>query len=370
MTEAAQGPLAGIRVLEFAGIGPGPHVAMLLSDMGADVLRIARPGGAAGLDNRVMDRGRARLSLDLRSEAGRADVQRLAGHADVLLEGFRPGVMERLGLGPEPLLAAHPRLVYARMTGWGQQGPWARTAGHDIGYVALTGALAAMGRPGERAAVPLNLVGDFGGGSMLCAFGIALALYERERSGRGQVIDAAIVDGVASMMGMFTGLSGHPFVTLDRATNILAGNAPFYRTYRCADGGEVAIGPIEPQFFAEFLRLLDLGDWAAAQLDRGRWDALTEVLEATFAARPRDHWAALFDGSDACVAPVLTAGEAPRHPHHVARGTYAEEDGQANPAPAPRFDRTPGGVQPARDAGDMLAGWGWTGPLPGTTRLA
>jgi alpha-methylacyl-CoA racemase len=331
---------------------------MMLADHGADVLRIDRPDGAAAGANAVMERGRARVVADIRSDAGRDWVRALAATADVLLEGYRPGVMERRGLGPELLCAANPRLVYARMTGWGRTGPLAATAGHDINYIALTGALAAMGRPGERAAVPLNLVGDFGGGSMLLAFGIVCALLERERSGQGQVIDAAIVDGVAGMMGMFTGVAGHPLLSLDRAANVLAGSAPFYRTYVCADAREIAVGAIEPQFFAAFVGPLGLDSFRPVQFDRSRWAEMAAQLEALFATQPRDHWAALFDGSDACVTPVLDADEAPAHPHNAARGAHIARDGVMQPAPAPRLSRTPAALPPAREAAAMLARWG------------
>ena len=353
----SNGPLTGLRVLEFVGIGPGPHCAMLLADLGAEVLRIQRKGGN-GWPNPVADRNRSTIEVDIRSEAGRNLCTNAAATADVLIEGFRPGVMERAGLGPEVLCANNPRLVYARMTGWGQDGPLAKAAGHDINYIAITGVLAAMGRPGEPAAVPLNLVGDFGGGSMFLALGILAALWERDRSGTGQVIDAAIVDGTASLMGFFTGLDAGGYISLDRSRNILAGAAPWYRCYLCKDGKEISVGAIEPHFFAEFLGKLGLSDLVPIQLDEARWPELAGAFARAFAAEDRDHWAALFDGSDACVAPVLTAAEAPAHPHHVARQTWVEHEGLVQPAPTPRFSRTPGTLRQTGEGEALLAQWG------------
>ncbi|WP_068086771.1 CaiB/BaiF CoA transferase family protein [Novosphingobium rosa] len=350
------GPLAGLRVVEFASIGPGPHAAMLLSDLGADVLRIDREGGN-GWPNPIADRGRAVKVVDIRQSAGRDWAAHAVAHADVLIEGMRPGVMERLGLGPDVLCAANPRLIYGRMTGWGQEGPWARLAGHDITYIALSGALAAMGKPGEPAAVPLNLVGDFGGGSMFLIAGILAALWERERSGQGQVVDAAIIDGVASLMTMFTGLEPSGRISLERARNLLGGAAPFYRCYLCSDGQEVAVGPLEPPFFAAMMRLLGLEEMIAAHYDEARWGDLTGALAGTFASQPQAHWVRLFEGSDACVAPVLTAREAPHHPHHVARQSFVEHDGLLQAAPAPRFSRTAGAIRASGDGEAMLRGW-------------
>ncbi|THG81673.1 CoA transferase [Pseudomonas sp. A-1] len=333
-----QGPLAGLRVLEFAGIGPGPHCAMLLADMGADVVRIERAGGN-GWPNPVADRGRQVLELDIRSAAGRARCLELAERADVLIEGFRPGVMERLGLGPEELRELNPRLVYGRMTGWGQDGPLARAAGHDINYIALTGALAAIGGRSGGAIPPLNLVGDFGGGSLFLAFGIMTALWERERSEQGQVVDAAIVDGVSSLMSFFAGGS----LSMQRERNLLGGAAPHYRCYRCADGGEIAVGPLEPQFLRELLERIEAPEQLYAGCDDpAEWAAQGECLAALFARRTRDEWCALLEGTDACFAPVLTLDEAPQHPHLQARGVYREVDGQLQVAPAPRLSRTPG----------------------------
>ncbi|MBB3957193.1 CaiB/BaiF CoA transferase family protein [Novosphingobium sediminicola] len=351
-----QGPLAGLKVLEFAGIGPGPHAAMLLSDLGADVLRIDREGGN-GWPNPIVDRGRAGKVVDIRSPEGRDWCLQAARLADVVIEGFRPGVMERLGLGPEVLCGENERLIYGRITGWGQEGPLAQRAGHDVNYIALSGALAAMGRPGEPAAIPLNLVGDFGGGSMFLLLGILAALWERERSGKGQVVDAAIIDGVASMMTMFTGLAPSGRLSLDRADNLLGGAAPFYRTYLCSDGGEISVGPLEPAFFRSMMDRLGLSEWVSAQYDTSRWGGLTGVLAATFARWPRDHWAALFEGSDACVFPVLTAQEVADHPHHAARASYIEHDGLMQAAPAPRLVRTPGRIRSSGDADRMIERW-------------
>lgn len=352
-----QGPLAGLRVLEFAGIGPGPHCAMLLADMGAEVLRIEREGGN-GWPNPVADRGRSVLVLDIRSEAGRARCLELAEQADVLIEGFRPGVMERLGLGPEELCARNPRLVYGRMTGWGQSGPLAKSAGHDINYIALTGALAAIGGRAGTAIPPLNLVGDFGGGSMFLAFGIMTALWERERSGLGQVVDAAIVDGVSSLMSFFAGSS----LSLAREGNLLGGAAPYYRCYTCADGREVAVGPLEPQFYDEFLERIG----APASLREGRedpanWPAHGECLAELFASRPQAEWCALLEGSDACFAPVLALDEAPQHPHLQARGVYQEIEGMLQVAPAPRLSRTPGQARPSVRLDAEAPLWGRVG---------
>ncbi|TCD02076.1 CoA transferase [Erythrobacteraceae bacterium CFH 75059] len=353
----AKGPLAGVRVLEFAGIGPGPHCAMLLADMGAEVVRIERPGTA--VFNPVVERGRHRLALDIRTDEGRAAARAAAGAADVLLEGFRPGVMERNGLGPDELCAANPRLVYARMTGWGQDGPLARTAGHDITYIAVAGALACMSAPDGNPVPPQNLVGDFGGGSLYCALGIVAALLERERSGRGQVVDAAIVDGVASLMSFFTGAPANPLLDPAGGRGMLGGAAHFYRTYRCADGRHIAVGAIEPQFYAELLDRLGVADaLGEGQLDPGRWDAAGERLAALFATRTRDEWCALFEGSDACVAPVLEPAEAADHPHNAARGVFLRHGDRMHTAPAPRFARTPGAIRDsAEDGAQVVARW-------------
>jgi alpha-methylacyl-CoA racemase len=351
------GPLSGLRVVEFASIGPGPHCAMLLSDLGAEVLRIDRAGGN-GWTNPVVDRGRATTAIDIRTAEGRDQALAICDHADVVIEGLRPGVMERLGLGPDTMLARNPRLVYGRMTGWGQDGPLAKTAGHDINFIALTGALAAIGRPGEPAAVPLNLVGDFGGGSLYLAFGIMAALWEREKSGKGQVIDAAIVDGVTSLMTMFTGLVPSGRISIDRETSLLGGAAHFYRTYLCADGREIAIGALEPQFYAELLDRIDApAELRERQHDKASWPERSAMLADLFRTRPAADWIALLEGTDTCFAPVLDLAEAPDHPHLRARGTHLERDGIPHAAPAPRFSRTPGAIQPAQDAVAMLERW-------------
>lgn len=354
MIQTSSGPLVGLRVVEFAGIGPGPHCAMLFADMGAEVLRIEREGGS-GWPNPIVDRGRAALTTDIRTDEGRREAFDAASRADVLIEGFRPGVMERLGLGPDELLEANPRLIYGRMTGWGQEGPLARTAGHDIGYIAITGALAAIGVADGPSVPPLNLVGDFGGGSMLLTVGILAALWERERSGKGQVVDAAIIDGVNSMMTMFTGLAPSGRISLDRRTNMLGGAAPFYRCYRCADGREISVGAVEPQFWRSFCEKLNAPDDLSQ--DFAEWPATAKWLEAKFATQPAAYWAAIFEGTDACVAPVLTADEAPSHPHHVDRGSFVEVDGLVQAAPAPRFSRTAGQIQPTRSGADLFSQW-------------
>ena len=347
-----QGPLRGLRVLEFAGIGPGPHCAMLLADLGAEVLRIEREGGN-GWPNPVVDRGRKRLTLDIRSDAGRERCLALAENADVLIEGFRPGVMERLGLGPQPMHARNPRLVYGRMTGWGQDGPLAHSAGHDINYLALSGALAAIGTPDGPATPPLNLVGDFGGGSLYLAFGILAALWERERSGQGQVVDAAIVDGVSSMMSFFAGLLPGGRISLERGRNLLGGAAPHYRCYRCADGREIAIGPLEPAFLAELLRRSEApASLHAGCADPADWPEQGRQFAELFAGKTQAEWCALLEGSDACFAPVLSLAEAAQHPHMRQRGVYRDIDGVLHAAPAPRFSRTPGAIRDSLPASD------------------
>ncbi len=336
------GPLAGLKVLEFNGLGPAPFACMVLADLGADVLRIDRAGAdnLLGLKKDIMERGRRSLVLDLKSTEGLETAKRLAGAADVLVEGFRPGVMERLGLGPEPLCAANPGLIYARMTGWGQTGPLAPTAGHDITYLALSGALHAIGTA-EDPLPPLNLPGDFGGGSMFLITGILSALYERQRSGQGQVIDAAITDGAAVLMAMIYAMRAEGLWEDKRAANLLDGAAAIYRTYVCADGRHVAIAPMERKFFEIFAARagLNAADWPN-HADPAVWPALHAKLAALFLTRPRDEWCALFAGSDACVAPVLSLDEAPHHPHNQARAAFVEIDGVIQPAPAPRFSRS------------------------------
>ena len=337
-------PLAGIRILEFAGLGPAPYGGMLLADLGADVLLIERPGPAElfGVPHPPVDRGKRSLVLDLK-QASSVDLCLAAVEkADVLIEGLRPGVMERLGLGPDVALARNPRLIYARMTGWGQDGPVAQTAGHDLTFLALTGALQAIGPADVAPAPPLNLVGDMGGGGTFLVIGILAALLERQKSGLGQVIDAAIIDGTVSQLAMILGLRGGGLWDRPRGQNLLDGGLPFYRTYRCADGKFIAVGALEPQFFRELIRRLDLDPWTylPRQYDPSHWPTLHREFEAIFAGKPRDEWASLFEGSDACVVPVLDFEEAARHPHNAARSTFIEADGKLQPSPAPRFSRS------------------------------
>ena len=361
MTEANNGtrpgPLSGLRVVEFASIGPGPHCGMLLADMGAEVLRIERVGGN-GWGNPIADRGRSVLQLDIRTDEGRARAMEATDKADVLIEGLRPGVMERLGLGPDVLLARNPRLIYGRMTGWGQEGPIAKTAGHDINYIALTGALAAIGEKGGCSIPPLNLVGDFGGGSMFLVMGILSALYERERSGKGQVIDAAIVDGVASLMSFFSGLRPTGMMSLERDKNMLGGAAHFYRCYTCKDGREISVGSIEPQFYKDLLERIGApAELREGQHNSSQWEARGEELAKIFATKTRDEWCALLQDTDVCFAPVLTLEESHDHPQMKARNTYIDVNGLAHPAPAPRFSRTPGAIAPAVDGETLLKQW-------------
>jgi alpha-methylacyl-CoA racemase len=361
----SSGPLAGLRVVELAGLGPVPHAAMQLADLGADVVRVDRPGGAmsalAGSVDHVL-RGRTTVVADLKDPGHLTDVRALIDRADVLVEGFRPGVLERLGLGPDQSLDRNPRLVYARMTGWGRDGPLAPTAGHDLTYLALSGILHAIGPADQPPPVPLTLLGDYGGGSMFLVTGILAALYERSRSGRGQVVDAAMVDGIGVLAAKTWAMHGAGTWTTDRHANLLDGGAPFYDTYACADGGFVAVAPIERKFYAALLAGLGLSI-EDDQYDRAAWPAIRRALTAAFRTRTRDEWAAAFAGTDACVAPVLTFAEAVAHPHATARGAFLERDGVAMPAPAPRFDRTPTGVPtgPAEHLdtpiGDVLTAW-------------
>jgi alpha-methylacyl-CoA racemase len=364
------GPLAGLRVLEFEAIGPGPFGAMMLADMGADVLLVDRPTDPRlGFDRErwfdVMLRGRRSVTLDLKSEHGAEAALRLAEKADAIVEGFRPGVMERLGLGPETMLARNPRLVYGRMTGWGQDGPLAARAGHDIDYIALSGVLHAIGRVGEAPVPPLNLVGDFGGGGMLLAFGIACGVIEARASGRGQVVDAAMIDGASLLATMFAGMLAAGRWNERRGDNVLDSGAPWYDAYATRDGKHVAVGAIEPKFYAELLERLGL-DVAAlpAQFDRAGWPLLRQRFAERFASRTRDEWCAAFEGSDACFAPVLTFTESRLDAHCLARGGTIEIGGIAQPAPAPRFARTPGATRrppPERGAGghSALQDWGF-----------
>ena len=330
-------PLSGIRVIELAGIGPGPHAAQMLRDMGADVIRVSRPGGMAALPF-VADRGKRSIVLDLRKDGAADVVLDLAATADLLIEGNRPGVAERLGVGPDACHARNPALVYGRMTGWGQTGPWAQAAGHDINYISITGALAAVGEAGRPPPPPLNLVGDFGGGSMFLVAGLLAALLRAKTTGQGDVVDAAIVDGTHHSMSIIHALDALGQWTPQRESNLLDGAAPFYRCYTCSDERFVAVGCIEPQFFSQMLRLLaiDSEDFGA-QNDRALWPAQHARLAAVFAGEPRDHWAVVFDGTDACVTPVLDYREAAAHPHNVARGALTKAGPFTHPAPAPRF---------------------------------
>ena len=352
------GPLTGLRVLEFVGLGPGPHCAMLLADLGAEVVRFERPGGN-GFPNAVTDRGRHVVTVDLKNESDRALCMRAATNADVLLEGYRPGVMERLGLGPTELLRKNPRLVYARLTGWGQDGPLAARAGHDINYIAVAGALAHI-RPVDGLPVPpLNLVGDYGGGSLFAAFGIMAALWERERSGQGQVVDAAIVDGTVSLMALFSGFLANGSMSLDPKRSLMGGAAPFYRCYRCADGRDISVGPLEPQFYAELIsRTGAPAAYLEGQHDSANWEERSRVFAEIFAKKTRDEWCRIFAGIDACFAPVLTFEESFQDEHLRARGAYVEIDGAQHCAPAPRFSRTPGAIQSSREGGELLHRWG------------
>ncbi len=361
----SSGPLAGVRVLEFASIGPGPFCAMLLSDMGADVIRIDRPSGIAGTGpNAVLQRGRPSLVLDLKHLEAQAFAARAAAAADVLIEGNRPGVMERLGLGPEPLMAANPALIYARMTGYGQDGPRANEAGHDINYLALTGALDAIGDGQSPPRAPLNLLGDFGGGALYLAFGIVSALFERTRSSQGQIIDAAIIDGAASLMGMMVGATRTGSLAREPHANILSGAAPFYRTYLCADGRYIAIGAIEPQFYQRFIDAMGLQAFAHhQQRDPAHWPQMCAVLEQKFATRTLNQWLEKLAPLDACINAVLPMEAAFTDPHLAARQVFVEVGGAPQPAPAPRFSRTPGAVQsPAAKPGEggleALIRWG------------
>jgi alpha-methylacyl-CoA racemase len=360
------GPLAGLRVVEFGGIGPGPHAAMVLADLGADVVRVERPSGGLALGDPGRDallRNRRSVAADVKTPEGLALVLDLVARADVLIEVFRPGVAERLGIGPDECLARRPGLVYARMTGWGQDGPWAEHAGHDLNYLALTGALHAFGRAGGPPVFPVNLVADFGGGSMLVLVGILAALVERERSGRGQVVDAAMVDGVGLLSQMLWSLRGQGRWSDERGTNLLDGGAPFYDVYSCADGRYVAVGALEPQFYAALLAGLGLTEAGLpAQQDRSGWPALRAAFTAAFATRDRDEWVASFEATDACVTPVLAPGEVADHPHLAARGSLVEVDGVLQAAPAPRFSRTPADppAPPGPRGGDaraVLADW-------------
>jgi len=364
------GPLQGLKLIEIAGIGPGPYCAMVLSDMGAEVIRVVRPGPDAfvrGADasRDLLSRNRRSIGVDLKHPDGVETLLALAERADGLFEGFRPGVMERLGLGPDVCLARNPALVYGRMTGFGQDGPLAQAAGHDINYIALAGVLAHLGRRGQPPTPPINLVGDFGGGGLLLAFGMVCALLERVRSGKGQVVDAAMVDGAAALMTIFHGAEQSGFWSNERGENMIDGGAPFYDAYETRDGLYVSIGAIEPQFYARLLELVGLAaEELPGQQDREGWSQLRERLTKIFLSKTRDEWCALMEGTDSCFAPVLTMAEARKHPHNVARELFVEVEGVAQPRPAPRFSRTDSGIQRAPSPGaahtdEVLADWGF-----------
>ncbi|MFD6184721.1 CaiB/BaiF CoA transferase family protein [Streptomyces goshikiensis] len=372
MAGTGNGPLAGVRVVELAGIGPGPFAAMLLADLGADVVRVDRPGGgglAIDPEYDVTNRNKRSVLIDLKSADGPQRVLELVERADVLIEGFRPGVAERLGVGPADCHARNPKLVYGRMTGWGQEGPLAHSAGHDIAYIAVTGALGMIGNPGEPPAVPANLVGDYAGGSLYLVIGVLAALqHARTPGGAGQVVDAAIVDGTAHLTAMIHGMVAAGGWQDRRGANLLDGGCPFYGTYETSDGQYMAVGALEQQFYDEFVRLLGIAEEAPARGDMARWGELREAVAARFKARTRAQWTAVFEGTDACVAPVLSLREAPEHPHLAARGTFTDFGGITQPAPAPRFSATPtavtgGPAQPGADTDAVAADWG----VPGLT---
>ncbi len=358
-----QGPLSGLRIVEFAGIGPGPFCGMLLSDLGADIIRIDRKGAKSGGPTDVTARGRRSVALDLKRPEAVETCLTLLDQADALFEGFRPGVMERLGLGPDVVLARNPKLVYGRMTGWGQTGPLAQAAGHDINYIAISGALHAIG-PADRPTPPLNVVGDFGGGSLYLALGLLAGILNARATGQGQVVDCAVAEGAASLMSMFYGLKETGRWKDARGVNALDGGAHFYNPYQCADGTWISLGPIEPQFYALLLDKAGITDpQFKLQMDRTQWPELCDKLAAVIATRSRADWCALLEGTDACFAPVLSMSEAPHHPHNVARQAFVEVAGVVQPAPAPRFSATPGAVQgPPPDVGAdneaALADWG------------
>jgi|SRR5665213_130165 len=357
------GPLEGIRIVEFAGIGPGPFAGMLFADMGAEVIRIDRKGGRQASQMEIYLRGRRTVAFDLKKPEAVEAALKLIENADALIEGFRPGVMERLGLGPDICLKRNPKLVYGRMTGWGQTGPLANAAGHDINYIALSGALHAMGNAGQKPVPPLNLVGDFGGGALYLAFGVACGIIEAKRSGMGQVVDVAMTDGAASLMTMFYGMLASGIWQDKRGVNMLDSGTHFYDTYETKDGKFVALGSIEPQFYKELLEKTGITDPAfGAQMDRSAWPDLKAKLGAVIKTKTRDEWDAIMLGSDVCYAPVLSLAEAPKHPHNVARKTFVEIGGVTQPAPAPRFSRTSPDVRPvvpADNSGALMA-WGFS----------
>lgn len=359
------GPLKGVRVVEIAGIGPGPHAATLLADLGADVIRVERPGGSLSPGTRETDlltRGRPSVALDLKRPEAVETVLALVENADVLLEGMRPGATERLGLGPDECLARNPRLVYGRMTGWGQDGPLAKAAGHDMNYISIAGALHGLGQDADRPHFPTNLLGDFGGGSTYLVIGVLAALLEARASGQGQVVDAAIVDGTAHVSAMFAGMLASGFAHERRAANLLDGGAPYYDVYETADGRHMSVGALEPQFYAVLVDLLDLADLPSRD-DLAQWPAIKDAFTRRFKERTQAEWTEVFDGTDACVAPVLPLTEAAEHPHLKARRTYVDRDGVLQPAPAPRFSRTEatlttGPSAPGGQTREALTAWG------------
>ena len=369
-TNSSQGPLSGLRVLDVGGVGPAPFCTMMLADMGADVIRIDRKhAGESGfpIERRfeVMFRGKRSVAMDLKKPEAADAVRRMVSRADVLIEGFRPGVMERLGLAPEVCLQINPKLVYGRMTGWGQDGPLAHAPGHDLNYIALTGVLHAIGRKGGGPEIPLNLIGDFGGGSTYLAFGVLCALFEARHSGKGQVVDAAMVDGATSLMGMVYGLHASGYWTDERGSNRLDSGAPWYEVYQTRDSKWVAVGATEHTFYLNTLKVLGLEPEAFGdQHDRAGWPAMKEAFAHVFRSRTRDEWVAAFDGTETCFSPVLSLAEAPLHPHQVARGNFVEVAGVVQPAPAPRFSRSKGAIQrPPPEVGEhsdeVLHEWGF-----------
>ena len=361
----ASGPLSGLKIVEFAGIGPGPFCGMLLSDLGADVVRVDRKGSGRASPADVTSRGRRSVALDLKSPDAIEAVLKLLESADGLIEGFRPGVMERLGLGPDVVLARNPKLVFGRMTGWGQTGPYAKAAGHDMNYIAITGALHAIGTE-DKPVPPLNLVGDFGGGALYLAFGLRAGIISARETGKGQVIDCAMSDGAASLMAMFYGFKGAGIWKDERRTNLLDGGAHFYDTYQCADGKWISIGSIEPQFYALLLEKTGITDPEFAnQMDRSAWPSLKAKLQDVLRTKTQAEWCAIMDATDICFAPVLDLEEAPKHAHNVARETFVTVEGVVQPAPAPRFSATPGAIQgPPPKIGahndEALTDWGFT----------
>ncbi len=359
------GPLSGFKIIELAGIGPGPFCGMMLSDMGAEVIRVERLSTADAAPKDVLARNRRSIAVDLKSPEGIETVLRLVESADALFEGFRPGVTERLGLGPQDCMARNPRLVYGRMTGWGQEGPMAQAAGHDINYIGLAGALHAIGRPGERPVPPLNLVGDFGGGGMLLAYGLVCGLLEAQRSGQGQVVDAAMVDGTAALMAMFFSFAASGGFSDQRGTNLLDGGAHFYDTYETSDGKHICIGSIEPQFYALLVEKAGLPDEFLDQMNPAKWPELKAKLAQVFLSKTQSEWCDIMEGTDVCFAPVLSVFEAPEHPHNKARNSFLEVDGVMQQAPAPRFSRTVpeishGARIPGEDTVSVLTDYGFS----------